>query len=789
MHRRYTPRSALLHISLALVAIVMSACGGGGERQTDKRFGLQFDPGTVQLELGVASTVTQTVTIRNLTGDELAYSLIPPPEDYGQDGQVLFVDVDVHTVQDSVGGGASHELRIDVSCPVVPGDYQYLLPMEWQSGRTELVISAKCVDAPIETIVAEATRILDLETRNSLTSYDPESGVIEVATRTPLIEQLEPGHVLVSEPAPAIPEGLLRIVLDVIFTSSGATILTDEAGLNDLFEQFEIDEVMEPEFELANLALLHEDAGLSAEVLDAGTPSASLRFNFDHVLFDRDNDPSTTDDRLTVNGSIGVSLKPEIKARMAVQWRMVCIGATAWGRCIGIKTKIPVGLTAYYFSGVTVSQSSDLHAEGSVRYKNDWRIPIAEHVFPPTTFFVGPVPVVITHKISFFLDANLNLSAEVVYEYKQTASLRAGVEFDGRLKLIGDVKRSSSEHFEFDGNLDAGLYTGARWESRLYGVVGPFAQVRAGLRLGVTARASNDTEFVWRLDGCLYGDVGIVGRIRIFLLKIEPSSRSIYSRCNVLRQGSTVMSGELEGRVISSQTGEPIPDATVRVGSREISSGLDGTFHTVLPPGNYHLEVRQSGYTVGTAGPVTIRKGGWEDAGNISLIPLLSPDEQLTIVLEWDRWLPEDALLGYELDLDSYFGGEPGSEVLVYWGYTGSLLEYPYVALLNDALGGEAPEARREELQVTFLATEPQHTFTVQDYWATGDEPICGLLESGARVTVYRGSTVAATFSVPESSGVVCPNTWAVFTIDTPTGEIYPLGVLSRNEDVWGDKY
>ena len=53
----------------------------------------------------------------------------------------------------------------------------------------------------------------------------------------------------------------------------------------------------------------------------------------------------------------------------------------------------------------------------------------------------GPVPVVITHSITYFLDANLSITAELTYEYKQVSSLRAGIEYNGSLRHVGVAGR------------------------------------------------------------------------------------------------------------------------------------------------------------------------------------------------------------------------------------------------------------------------------------------------------------------------------------------------------------
>lgn len=84
-----------------------------------------------------------------------------------------------------------------------------------------------------DVIIPETTRVLAAEGRAALVSYDQESGTLRfnrdsagVAPRSvhhvadPV--ELEPGDVLVSEPAAAAPYGLLRRVTDVVEAADGA---------------------------------------------------------------------------------------------------------------------------------------------------------------------------------------------------------------------------------------------------------------------------------------------------------------------------------------------------------------------------------------------------------------------------------------------------------------------------------------------------------------------------------------------------------------------------------------
>lgn len=779
-------RSGLRLLLVAgVLAMVAAGCGTTGPRG-ERAHALQFVPGAMQVDMNVAETVQRVVQVRNNWPETIAYTLVPPEATYGEEEPVLWVDIFPDTIRDAADANTSHDLKLEISCPVVPGTYQFLVNLEWDTGSTALVIDAECRDAPIPTIVAEATRVLDAETRQALQSYDPATGMLVFDTRTPLLDDLEPGNVLVSEPAMAIPNGLLRTVSSIERVGPQTLIATDSAGLDDVFEQFSLDEAYDLSMRLEDVSMLIDDPGISVDLLAGqGLQPDSLSFSFDEVLFDQDGRGETTGDQLRVNGSVSVSIHPELTAKLDIRWQMVCIGVRVWGRCAGIYTKLPVGLSVYFFSGVTVNQNSELDVRGNVEVDRDWRVPIARQNFAPTTFWVGPVPVVITHSLTYFLDANLNITAELTYSYKQAASLRAGIEFDGSLRPVGETKRSSSESFEFAGALDAGLYFGARWESRFYGIIGPFAQLRAGLRMVAQALVTDDTQFGWRLDGCLIADVGLAGSIDLFLVKIGPYSHKVMEKCVELKKGQVTLVGDVMGRVVAAD-GTPLPEAEITVGTRHAVSASDGSFSLTLPPRGHHAEVRLGGYTVGDV-HFTVSKGETTDLGEVVLAPLLSEADQLHIVLTWDEVLLDE--FPTYLDLDSHLGGEPGSELHVNWWDPGSLIESPYAQLERDALGGPSTEDRGEEVTIAYLLSSEPYAFFVHDYWASLPGWGCQLSASGARVRVFRGPSLIAEFNVPETSPYDCPDVWSVFRIDPNTREISEVGSLGRSDRVFPDKY
>src|SRR5690554_1459416 len=67
----------------------------------------------------------------------------------------------------------------------------------------------------VEPIIPDTTRVTDAATRQSLVSFDLDSGELRFSATSELLESLQPDDVLVSVPSDAAPNGYLRKVKSV----------------------------------------------------------------------------------------------------------------------------------------------------------------------------------------------------------------------------------------------------------------------------------------------------------------------------------------------------------------------------------------------------------------------------------------------------------------------------------------------------------------------------------------------------------------------------------------------
>jgi len=258
----------------------------------------------------------------------------------------------------------------------------------------------------------------------------------------------------------------------------------------------------------------------------------------------------------------------------------------------------------------------------------------------------------------------------------------------------------------------------------------------------------------------------------------------------------------ITGRIVNAVNGQAILGATVI-----IHKGADAEFGTVvgdvdqstgwevyhfdsdmagsvtlpkLPDGKYTLEIRADGY-VGTTVEIQVIPGGILETSTIgNLLPIfrinqsfgtiaLSPSvasDQYQVIL---RWTGEPSDLDSHLVADSVNGGS-------YHVYYMNMNPSPSYANLDvDDVDYEGPET----ITITNFSGLRNVKYAVHDYTNRGAGSSSVLSNSGATVTVIKGSQQIRTFSVPTGKG---GTEWDVFAFDA-AGNIVPLNVMKYCSD------
>lgn len=178
----------------------------------------------------------------------------------------------------------------------------------------------------------------------------------------------------------------------------------------------------------------------------------------------------------------------------------------------------------------------------------------------------------------------------------------------------------------------------------------------------------------------------------------------------------------------------------------ELTTDSSGQYYTAaLPAGNYTLEASKAGYITGYT---NIISGNSEicSSQNVSLTPELQPGA-LRIVLEWGQ---------NPHDMDSHVVGtlSNGTAFYVYFSHKSQFDDGTEVCNLDvDDVSSYGPET------ITLIpTTSTPYYYYIKKFSGTGTTAT-----SEARVTVYQGNNVLATFYVPTNQGD--GDFWNVFAV------------------------
>lgn len=244
-------------------------------------------------------------------------------------------------------------------------------------------------------------------------------------------------------------------------------------------------------------------------------------------------------------------------------------------------------------------------------------------------------------------------------------------------------------------------------------------------------------------------------------------------------------STELSGYAINALTGDNISDVTVKLrpgwnrktGALAKIYGTDtdavtttnsyGRYTVDLMEGNYTAEFSKEGFVTGYTNVVCFEGNSTSQDG--SMTPILNENEY-RIVLTWGEE-PED--------LDSHLSGprnEDGDRFHVYYSNRSATAStedgnVTVAKLDHDDISSYGPET----ITLIKLSNDSVYHYAVHDYTNKYSSESKALSMSGAKIVVYHGNSVIATFNVPINKvGTV----WNVF--DIQGNQLIPVNTMEN---------
>jgi hypothetical protein len=230
--------------------------------------------------------------------------------------------------------------------------------------------------------------------------------------------------------------------------------------------------------------------------------------------------------------------------------------------------------------------------------------------------------------------------------------------------------------------------------------------------------------------------------------------------------GSIPRIGTVAGTVTRATDGQPLINASVRIGTTDIQSNTDesGSFTlNSVPVGQQTVVATLAGFTANSV-LANVREGETTIVG-ISLNPVVS-SEQIRIILNWGAT---------PLDLDAHLlvPSSPPFHIFFPDSQRGTLLTSPYAELDHDDTSGFGPETITIAAPISPPPPRFSGTYCYFVHNFLNDAP---LTSSEASVQVLNGNSEIARYNMPTQGA---GRDWEVFRLDGATGAITTVNRIS----------
>ncbi|HAK93573.1 MAG TPA: hypothetical protein DCM87_00825 [Planctomycetes bacterium] len=444
--------------------------------------------------------------------------------------------------------------------------------------------------------VAAATRVITQSTWDALQYAAPDYSLIEFLAIPAELVFVQPGDVLASGVTAQTPFGLVRKVVSVgSDPDTPLSLICSGATLADVFTSatLAITKVLSPE----DVADGQDPVGGSGPY-DFFVPYAD-------VLHDADDDPGTTDDRVTLAGTIKFDSRFSFAFGIAASVVQSASFTSETGREIEMTLDAQSGIAPF-------AKETDL-----------W-----SRQMKPLTVWVGWVPVVITPVLTVRADVAGDVAAPSQASVTESATMTAGAEYAGGVwQPVASFSVASLAGAASPApgcNVKARVGPGI--DLLVYDVLAPSAQPDGYLRTQTGAVP----EPWWQLHGGIEADIGVATGVLDNAVSGAMFPAAVQYEALVAEGGGTTPAedGFVSGIVRDAATGAPLAGvhAVATIEGSPAAGGYtiaDGTFTLTVPAADgYTVVFSKTGYLSATYLDISV-------AGALTtyLEPILQIDE------------------------------------------------------------------------------------------------------------------------------------------------------------------
>jgi hypothetical protein len=357
-----------------------------------------------------------------------------------------------------------------------------------------------------EPIIPTTTKVADPKARETLRSFDPQSGQMRFAAGSGVLNNLAAGDVLASEIGPNAPHGYLRKITSVRRENGEVLLETTQASLEEAIHNGDLnfDFDLKPD-DLVSVRALAEgvtaglapkSTGVRPQEIGIGD-GMNFRVGIDETLLDVNEQGQDV----------------EVKAKVKLT------GEVFFNAGYGIKISIrgPLPKLEYVEGSVGFEQRASLKIFGDARAKMTKEKKIAEYRFATKCVVIVVVPVCVTPAVFVKVGGSGELNLSFDYSAEQRATAKVGVRWSGDRgweKFDGNpqVNAGFRDSLKVNASLNAEAYAKAEAALLLYNAAGP----TLGAKLGMALDAAIPRNPIWIAKAKLEGYYGFVVDLPVF---------------------------------------------------------------------------------------------------------------------------------------------------------------------------------------------------------------------------------------------------------------------------------
>ena len=439
----------------------------------------------------------------------------------------------------------------------------------------------------------------------------------------------------------------------------------------------------------------------------------------------------------------------------------------------------------------------------------------SDGAFDDTVFFLGSCYSMITNSIAEVL---VNKGASVVFGYSNPVwttycnetldeimlqSMTLNCSTASRAFSNATNKYGERDHYiyDYDGTITYlrmygnGSYTIAADKGKLSGVVKSYT-TKQPIRLAkIEIKDNNGNVVLTKLSSALNGSFEIKlaeGKYTVVISAYGYLTRTVHD-IEITTGNTTYMSEsamlypdsdpEMGGYVINTLTGDRVSGATIRfrtghnqkTGAYVKESGNDivltsdssGKYYTdKLTAGYYTAEVKCDDFI--TAYVDVVAASGCTNQ-NLNITPTVAAN-QMRIVLTWGS---------SPSDLDSHLVGPTASGSGKFHTYF-SAKTYSSNGIKYADLDRDDTDSYGPEQTTVYVKSSGKYSYYIHDYSNRSSSNSSAMAKSGAKVVVYMGDSIIATYYVPSN---IDGTLWHVFDYNFDTATLTPVNMVSYRSD------